>query len=67
MVNDDGSIKTKVYHMENHTDQYLHFSSNHPLEHKREVVKTLMHRMDTMVSDERDKVEKKSHENRHLI
>ena len=31
-----------------------------PIEHKREVVNTLMH---TMVSDERDKVEKKSHEN----
>ena len=53
MVKKNGSIKTKVYHKETHTDQYLHFNSNHPLEHKRGVVKTLMHRVDTIVSDER--------------
>ena len=61
VINDDGSFKTKVYGKEDHTDQYLHFSSNHPLEHKRGVVKTLMHRVDTIVSDERDKVEEKSY------
>ena len=37
-------------------DQYLQFNSNHPLEHKRGLVKTLMHKV-----DERDKVEEKSH------
>ena len=42
-------------------DQYLHFNSNHPLEHKRGVVKNLIHRVETTVSDERDKVEEKSH------
>ena len=30
------------------------------MEHKRGVVKTLMHRVDTIVSDERDKVKEKS-------
>ena len=35
---------------------------NHPLEHKRGVVKTLMHRVGNIVSNaERDKVEEKSH------
>ena len=51
--NHDGSIQTKVYHKETHMDQYLHFNSNHPLEHKRGLEKTLMHRMDTIVIDER--------------
>ena len=60
MINDDGSIKTKVYCQENHTDQYLNFNSNHPLEHRRGLMKTLMHRVDTIVTDERDKVEGKS-------
>ena len=62
MVNDDGSIQNihVVYRKETHTDQDLHFSSYHPLEHKRRIVKTLMHRVDTIMSDEGDKVEKKS-------
>ena len=44
-------------------DQYLQFSSNHSLEHKRGVMKN---RMDTIVSDERDKIEEKSHEKQAL-
>ena len=56
VVNEDGSIKTKVRCKETHTNQ-----CNHPLEHKRGVVKTLMHRVDTTVSDERDEVDERSH------
>ena len=41
-------------------DQYLYFNNNHPLEHKRGLLKTLMHRVDTIVSDEKDKVKEKS-------
>ena len=51
VLNEDGTIRTRVYRKETHTDQYLNFSSNHPLEHKRGVVKTLVHRADTVVSD----------------
>ena len=44
-------------------DQYIHFSSNHPWEHKKDLMKTLMHRVNTIVSDERDKVIEKSQVN----
>ena len=39
--------------LDTHTDQYKHFSSNHPLEYKGGVVKTLMHSLYTILSDER--------------
>ena len=51
VINDDGPIKAKVHRNKTHTD---HFNSNYPLEHKRGVVKTLMHRVDSIVSNERD-------------
>ena len=57
VVKNNGSIKTKMYSKETHTDQYLHCNSNHPLEHRRGIVKTLMNRVDTIMSDERDNFE----------
>ena len=61
MVEPDGSISTKVFRKDTHTDQYLNFSSNNPLEHKRGVVRTLMNRVDRLVSDETELGREKKH------
>ena len=61
VISPDGLIKTKVFRKETHRDQYLNFTSNHPLEHKRGVVCTLLHRAEAIVSDPKDLEEEKSH------
>ena len=47
---EDGTVSTSVYRKPTHTDQYLVFESHHPMAHKRAVVKTLMHRAETLCS-----------------
>ena len=54
IVNDDGTLKTKIYHKPPHTDQHLNWDSNHHLTHKRLVLRTLLHRDETLLSEPED-------------
>ena len=51
ILNDDGTLKTKIYCKPTHTDQYLNWDSNHHLEYKSSIVHSLLHRAETVVSE----------------
>ena len=51
---EDGSLKLLVYRKKTHIDQYLNFSSHHPLNHKLAVIRTLLERCYRTVSEEEE-------------
>jgi len=57
----DGHVKLLVYRKSTHTDQYLHFSSHHPLQHKLSVIRTLLDRSTNIVTEEQDRKQEEHH------
>ena len=55
------SFSMKVFRKDTHTKRYLNFSSNHPMKHKRGIMRTLMNRVDRLVSDETELGRDKEH------
>ena len=59
--NDDGDIRLLIHRKPTHTDQYLLWTSEHPVEHKISVVRTLYDRA-TLITD----IEDREREHRHI-
>jgi len=59
----DGHIKLLVYRKTTHTDQYLHFSSHHPLglQHKLSVVRTLLKSNRNIITEEENRKQEEHH------
>ena len=58
---DSGGLKLSIYRKPTHTDQYLNFSSHHPVEHKLSVVRTLLERSQQLVTVSQDKTQEGAH------
>ena len=56
-----GQLTFSVYRKPTHTDQYLNFTSNQPLQHKLGVIRTLYHRCKTICSTEEAKEKEIDH------
>ena len=58
---DNGKLSFAVYRKPTHTDQYLQFDSNQPLQHKLGVIRTLHHRCQAICSSEEAKLAELDH------
>jgi hypothetical protein len=51
----DGSTKLCIYREKTHTNQYLQFNSHHPLHQKLGVIRSLLDRKESIVTEDEDK------------
>ena len=58
---EDDSIKLSIYRKPMHTDQYLLWSSEHPTVHKMTVVRSLMDRAHSVITDEEEIKKEEQH------
>ena len=57
----NNGLKVNIYRKPTHSDRYLNFHSDHPLQHKRSVVRALFHRANNLISEEADIKNEKAH------
>ena len=53
LIRDNNTITTDIYRKPTHTDHYLQWSSHHPVQQKIGIVRTLMHRANTLITDDK--------------
>ena len=58
---ESGEVTLLIFRKDTHTDQYLNFSSHHPLHQKMGVIRTLLDKCETLVTDEEDKRKEREH------
>ena len=58
---ESGEVKLLTFRKNTHTDQYLHFSSHHPLYQKMGVIRSVQHGCETLVTEEEDKRKEREH------
>jgi len=58
---DSGGLKLCIYRKPTDTNQYLSFSSHHPVEHKLSVVRTLLERIQQLVTVNQGKIQEDAH------
>ena len=54
-------LKLRIYRKPTSTDQYLNFKFHHPVEHKLSMMRILLQRSLTLVTDSQDKLQEDSH------
>ena len=57
----NGTTKITIYRKATHTDQYLDFQSNHHVKQKIGIISTFKHRIEELVTEEKDKKKELQH------